>query len=99
MAIDYGGVSSLAQAVLAINMAYVALDRFRYKAEVERRFDNTKRQLPELPETHKTDLAYKYLEGLGPGHKEAWDLICWRISSMLASSIKDGTGSSLISFR
>jgi hypothetical protein len=72
MAIDYGGVSGLAQAVLAINLAYVALDRFRYKAEIERRFANTQQQLPHLAETSKSDLAYKYLEGLGPGRREAW---------------------------
>jgi hypothetical protein len=69
---DYSGVSSLAQAVLALNMAYLAFDRFHYENQISKLVKDAKEQLGPIRDNQRTDFAYKMLDLVAEGDADAW---------------------------
>lgn len=71
--IDYSGVSSLAQAVLAVNLAYIGLDRFRYRSAIEKMYKDACEQIKDASTDLQEDLAWKNISRIASGGvKAAW---------------------------
>jgi hypothetical protein len=68
MATDYSGVIGLAQTVLALNMAYIALDRFRYRSQIENKFREAQSRTADMPRDYMDDLAWRNVESIAAGN-------------------------------
>ncbi|MCB1885185.1 MAG: hypothetical protein KDG89_14505 [Geminicoccaceae bacterium] len=71
MGVDFGGVSSLAQASLALNMAYLALEKFQYRPEVQRILLNAHEMLKGADSSTDT-MAHENLKKLLEGNRQGW---------------------------
>src|SRR5258706_11436334 len=64
-------IGDLLQAGLAINVGYLALERFRYRDEIDRMLRNAEASLNGMPEGYREDKAWKDMNDLrrdrGPG--------------------------------
>jgi hypothetical protein len=65
-------VGTIAQSCLATNLAYMALDRFRYRTIVKAKFEEAKRFVEKMPEHFKRDLAWKNIENVAEAATTGW---------------------------
>jgi hypothetical protein len=73
MATEYSGLIGLAQTVLAINMAYIALDRFRYGAQIQKKVQSAKDQIEGMPREYLGDLAWQNVQSIAAGDSpDSW---------------------------
>jgi hypothetical protein len=64
MAAEYSGILSLAQTALAVNMAYIALDRFRYRSKIQQKFKDAESQSANMPKEYLDDLAWHNVQSI-----------------------------------
>jgi hypothetical protein len=67
MASDYAGLIALAQTSLALNMAYIALDRFRYRKKILERFTIEESRAADMPDGYRHDLAWQNVKTIAAG--------------------------------
>jgi hypothetical protein len=73
MAVEYSGILSLAQTALAVNMAYIALDRFRYRAKIQSKFSDAQSQSANMPREYLDDLAWRNVQSIATANSaKSW---------------------------
>lgn len=65
-------IGTIAQSCLATNLAYMALDRFRYRTIVKAKFEEAKAVVEKMPEHFKRDLAWKNIENVAVAAPTGW---------------------------
>lgn len=65
---DYSGVLAVAQVIIAMNIAYLGLDKFRYKKEIQDLFQQARSLISGMPEEFQEDRAWQDIVGIASGN-------------------------------
>ena len=68
MEFDYGGIIVLAETALALNLTYIGLERFRYRAQIDDRVEKAVAQTKEFERSYTDDLAWLNLQKIPHGN-------------------------------